>query len=197
MSKAWHTLVLAPVLLVGASARGQFRTVTVSNPSNQPVPVAAPAPLSVNVSNPALTVSGNVVVTNSGGQPVPVTGSVAATISGQPTVVISNPAASPVVTHETPTALIFSGSPPAFTPQTLDVSAYRTIRVSVKTTNTAGAIVDIRNIDGGASFSIPLQSLTTTAGTATSVIELPGRTITLNAGNRDATAVDQLIVVGR
>lgn len=115
-------------------------------------------------------------------------------------VLVTNSATQPVPTQsvEAPTTVVFSGPLSLGSTQTFDVSAYRQIRVSIATTNTNGAAVQIRNKDG--SFSIPLAEISTVFGGvnfATGVIDLPGRTIEVSGANRDGSTLDSAVIDGR
>jgi hypothetical protein len=108
---------------------------------------------------------------------------------------VTNDGAHAVPVVEAPTAVIFNGPLSFGTPPTLDVSAYRKIRVSFATRFSGGGFVRIRNVDGSVPIFIAEVGGTTTSGST--VIEVPGRMISLEGGNRDGTTLDSVVVDGR
>ena len=66
---------------------------------------------------------------------------------------------------------------PFAAPTSLDVSAYRKIRVSFATGSTTGGRVIVRNIDGA--VPITIAEIVSSTSSGSEVIEVPGRMISL------------------
>ena len=84
---------------------------------------------------------------------------------------------------------------PFAAPTSLDVSAYRKIRVSFDTGSTTGGHVIVRNIDGP--VPITIAQIVSSTSFASEVIEVPGRMISLEGALSNQTVLDNVVVDGR
>ena len=97
----YRTVSVAALAMVLGSGTGwaQFRTVTVQNAPNNPVPTQAQGTTSISGDVNA-TITGTPAVTISGTPSVNVANTPSVTVSGTPNVIVSNTATSPVLTSQ-------------------------------------------------------------------------------------------------
>jgi hypothetical protein len=108
---------------------------------------------------------------------------------------VTNDAAHAVPVVEPPTALVFSGPVSGAVPTPLDVSAYRKIRVSFDTASEIGGRVIVLNVDGP--VPITLAEIVSSTPSASEVIDVPGRMISLEDYRADGTTLNNVVVDGR